>query len=91
VRTSHSKVVCAPPGTHHLQLWCVLSGRHSLRLMTFGMEFKPGIEPARMNGEQKMSITKKISVAITLALCAVALSGCIPTFPSNGLGGSLYI
>jgi len=91
VRTSHSKVVCAPPGTHHLQLWCVLSGRYSLRLMTFGMEFKPGIEPARMNGEQKMSITKKISVAITLALCAVALSGCIPTFPSNGLGGSFYI
>jgi hypothetical protein len=91
VRTSHSKVVCAPPGTHHLQLWCVLSGRHSLRLMTFGMEFKPGIEPARMNGEQKMSITKKISVAITLALCAVALSGCLPTFPSNGLGGSFYI
>jgi hypothetical protein len=53
--------------------------------------FKPGIEPARMNGEQKMSITKKISVAITLALCAVALSGCLPTFPSNGLGGSFYI
>ena len=79
------------PHTHHLQLWCVLSGRHSLLLMTFGMEFKPGIEPARMNGEQKMSIKKKISVAITLALCAVALSGCIPTFPSNGLGGSFYI
>lgn len=55
------------------------------------MEFTPGIEPARMNGEHEMSIKKKISVAITLALCAVALSGCIPTFPSNGLGGSFYI
>lgn len=31
-----------------------------------------------------MSITKKISVAITLALCAVALSGCIPAYPVNG-------
>jgi len=59
--------------------------------MTFGMEFKPGIEPARMNGEQKMSIKKKISVAITLALCAVALSGCIPAVPCNGLGGAIFI
>lgn len=91
MRTSHSKVVCTPPGTHHLQLWCVLSGRHSLRLMTFGMEFKPGTEPAWMNGEHEMSIMKKISVAITLALCAVALSGCIPAVPCNGLGGSFYI
>jgi hypothetical protein len=69
----------------------VLSGRHSLRLMTFGMEFKPGTEPAWMNGEHEMSIMKKISVAITLALCAVALSGCIPAVPCNGLGGSFYI
>jgi hypothetical protein len=69
----------------------VLSGWHPLRLMTSGMEFKPGIEPARMNGEHEMSIKKKISLAITLALWAVAWSGCIPTFPSNGLGGSFYI
>jgi hypothetical protein len=59
--------------------------------MTFGMEFTPGIEPAQMNGEHEMSIKKKISVAITLALCAVALSGCVPAVPCNGLGGSFYI
>lgn len=38
-----------------------------------------------------MSIRKKISVAITLALCAVALSGCIPAVPCNGLGGAIFI
>jgi hypothetical protein len=37
-----------------------------------------------------MSIRHKIVVAITLALCALALSGCLPTFPSNGIGGYFY-
>jgi hypothetical protein len=38
-----------------------------------------------------MSIKNKIGMAITLALCALALSGCLTTFPSNGIGGSFYI
>jgi hypothetical protein len=54
-------------------------------------EIQPGVEPARMSGEHEMSIKKKISAAITLALCAVALSGCIPAVPCNGLGGAIFI
>jgi hypothetical protein len=38
-----------------------------------------------------MSIRKKIGVAITLALCAFALSGCIPVVPCNGIGGAIFI
>lgn len=38
-----------------------------------------------------MFLKRQVGVVIALAACALMLSGCLATFPSNGLGGYFYI